>query len=105
MLWATIMLGAAGLLLGLLRPHVLAVVAASVLVAIAYLVLAPLLKLPLLISLAFAFGLLGSLQGGYLMGLLLVHFSQRTQPHPLAEEEHAGCSPKQPTHTRRAVSS
>lgn len=88
MLWATILLGGAGLLLGLLHPHVLAVLCVSVLVAVAYAALVPSLELPLLTSVVFAFGLLSALQGGYLVGLLVIHCTQwRSQTHPFADEE------------------
>jgi hypothetical protein len=75
-LWASILLGGIGLLLGLLRSHVLAVVGASVLVAVAYVAVALSLELRLLTSVTSAFGLLSSLQGGYLVGLLVAHCHQ-----------------------------
>ena len=97
MLWATILSSAAGLLLGLLRFHVLAVVAASVLLAVLLAVMhaAPTLSLqvPLLTGVVFAFVLLGALQGGYLVGLLMADrtwsrfFSRFAQPHLFAGEE------------------
>ena len=93
MLWAIILSSAAGLLLGLLRFHVLAVVVASVLLAVMYVGASPSLQMTLLTGLAFAFALLGALQGGYLVGLLVADrawsrlFSRFAQPHLLAGED------------------
>jgi hypothetical protein len=70
-LWATILAGTAGLLLGLFRFHVLAVVVASVLSAGIFVTASLSMQVTLLTGVLCAFVLLGSLQGGYLAGLLM----------------------------------
>ena len=70
MFCSIILAGGTGLLLGL-RFRVPAVFVASVVVAVACIATAPLIDLPLLTSVAVAFGLLSALQGGYLMGLIV----------------------------------
>jgi hypothetical protein len=68
-LWATILAGGTGLVLGL-HFRVPAVLAASVVAAAASIATAFFMELPLLTGVVVTLGLLSTLQGGYLVGAL-----------------------------------
>jgi hypothetical protein len=105
-LWATTLASAAGLLLGLMRFHVFSVVVASVLLAVMYVIALPSLQVALLTGLVCAFILLGALQGGYLVGLMIPDhawsriFARFAQPHLFAGEEW----PRDPSRKQRQFS-
>jgi hypothetical protein len=93
MLWAAIVTGALGLILGL-RFRVPAMLAASAGVALACAIAAPWTELSVWVVALVAYGLVTTLQGGYLVGAMVANARPHVQlilppaaPHAFAEDE------------------
>lgn len=89
MLWLIAMAGAIGVLLGLQLFRVHLIVAVSGVLALACIAVASVAQWSLLTGFAFAFALMGALQGGYLGGVLLSGVRARAKaPQPIFRSSH-----------------
>jgi hypothetical protein len=86
-LWLFVLAGGTGLLLGLWLRRVVLVLVASGLFAVPAIVAMTLAQWPLLTAVAYAYALIGTLQLGYLAGLMLARAGSRAQARDLLSPE------------------